>query len=293
MPLFSVDTHHDAGGFDVLAFGLAAELVYTNVLECLDLAGVPVRAEDRRPEHPLVVAGGHCAFNPEPMADFVDAFVIGDGEEAVGEITEVGRRVEALRPHRPRGRAARARHDPGRLRARRCTRSTTTARSSPRSARGSPTCPSGVDKRTVADLAEWPYPKQQLVPLIEVVHDRLNVEVFRGCTRGCRFCQAGMITRPVRERPDDQVRTMVQDGLRRTGYDEVALTSLSTRRLLRDRRARRRPRQRAGGLRQRRALAAVAAGRRVHRRASPARSRRCAAPASRSRPRAARGGSAR
>ena len=88
--------------------------------------------------------------------------------------------------------------------------------------------PDRVDKRTVADLAEWPYPKQQLVPLIEVVHDRLNVEVFRGCTRGCRFCQAGMITRPVRERPEDQVRTMVRDGLRRTGYDEVALTSLST-----------------------------------------------------------------
>src|SRR5260221_9124441 len=89
VPLFSVDTHHHAGRFDVFAFGLAAELVYTNVLECLDLAGVPVRAEQRRPEHPLVIVGGHCAFNPEPMADFVDAFVIGDGEEAVGEITEV------------------------------------------------------------------------------------------------------------------------------------------------------------------------------------------------------------
>src|SRR5205085_9001818 len=88
--------------------------------------------------------------------------------------------------------------------------------------------PAQVDKRTVADLAEWPYPKQQLVPLVEVVHDRLNVEIFRGCTRGCRFCQAGMITRPVRERPEEQVRTMVQDGLRRTGYDEVALTSLSS-----------------------------------------------------------------
>src|SRR6202011_1506087 len=79
-----------------------------------------------------------------------------------------------------------------------------------------------------ADLAEWPYPKHQLVPLVEVVHDRLNVEVFRGCTRGCRFCQAGMITRPVRERPAEQVRTLVSDGLRRTGYDEVALTSLSS-----------------------------------------------------------------
>ena len=88
--------------------------------------------------------------------------------------------------------------------------------------------PPVVEKRTVADLADWPYPKRQLVPLTEVVHDRLNVEVFRGCTRGCRFCQAGMITRPVRERPADQVRTMVAEGLRRTGYDEVSLTSLST-----------------------------------------------------------------
>ena len=97
-----------------------------------------------------------------------------------------------------------------------------------RHARAIPTCPSAVDKRTVADLDDWPYPKHQLVPLIEVVHDRLNVEIFRGCTRGCRFCQAGMITRPVRERSAEQVRTMVREGLRRTGYDEVALTSLST-----------------------------------------------------------------
>jgi radical SAM superfamily enzyme YgiQ (UPF0313 family) len=91
-----------------------------------------------------------------------------------------------------------------------------------------PETPEVVEKRTIADLAEWPYPRRQLVPLIEVVHDRLNVEIFRGCTRGCRFCQAGMITRPVRERPAEQVRTMVADGLVRTGYDEVALTSLSS-----------------------------------------------------------------
>src|SRR5207245_5914665 len=89
IPLFSVDTHRPAADFDLLAFNLSAELVYTNVLNCIDLAGVPVRAAERAPEHPLVVAGGHCAFNPEPLADFVDLFVIGDGEEAVGEITEV------------------------------------------------------------------------------------------------------------------------------------------------------------------------------------------------------------
>lgn len=227
VPLFSVDTHRHGGQFDVLAFNLSAELVYTNVLNCLDLAGVPVRAEQRRPDDPLVVAGGHCAFNPEPMADFVDAFVIGEGEEVVGEMTEV------ISGWKRSGRTSRegvlrelaavpgvyvpsmyeVEYDGPFLREVR-----------PRFA----DVPARVDKRTVADLADWPYPKNQLVPLVEVVHDRLNVEIFRGCTRGCRFCQAGMITRPVRERPDEQVRTMVREGLRRTGYDEVALTSLSS-----------------------------------------------------------------
>jgi len=229
LPLFSVDTHRPASDFDVLAFNLSAELVYTNVLNCIDLAGLPVRSEQRRPEHALVLAGGHCAFNPEPLADFVDAFVIGDGEEAVGEITQVladwkrSGRTEGSREHVLRALARipgvyvpsmyEVAYDGERLVA-----------VTPRY----PDVPERVEKRTVADLAQWPYPKRQLVPLTEVVHDRLNVEVFRGCTRGCRFCQAGMITRPVRERPADQVRTMVAEGLRRTGYDEVALTSLST-----------------------------------------------------------------
>jgi radical SAM family uncharacterized protein len=227
VPLFSVDTHRDAGRFDVIAFGLAAELVYTNVLNCLDLAGVPVRSELRNPDHPVIVAGGHCAFNPEPMADFIDAFVIGDGEEAVGEITEVvGAWKRAGRTNRA-GLLRELAAIPGVY----VPAMYDVQYEGPNLSWVRPRfddVPARIAKRTVADLAEWPYPKQQLVPLVEVVHDRLNVEVFRGCTRGCRFCQAGMITRPVRERPVEQVRTMVRDGLRRTGYDEVALTSLST-----------------------------------------------------------------
>jgi radical SAM family uncharacterized protein len=228
LPLFSVDTHRSADEFDVLAFNLSAELVYTNVLNCLDLAGVPVRAADRTAAHPLVGAGGHATYNPEPLADFLDFVVLGDGEEVVGEITEAiaawiasGRveRIDVLRAlagiegvYVPGLYEARYLAD-GRLEA---------------TVPLDRAAPAVVEKRTIADLADWPYPKQQLVPLTEVVHDRLNVEVFRGCTRGCRFCQAGMITRPVRERPADQVSSMIQQGLRRTGYDEVALTSLST-----------------------------------------------------------------
>jgi radical SAM family uncharacterized protein len=229
LPLFSVDTHRAAGDFDVIAFNLSAELVYTNVLNCIDLAGVPVRAADRRPEHPLVGAGGHCAYNPEPLADFVDFFVIGDGEEAVGEITEV---VTAWKASgRTAGSRERVLHELAQIPGVYVPSMYEVAYDGDRLAAVTPRyadVPERVEKRTIADLAAWPYPKHQLVPLTEVVHDRLNVEVFRGCTRGCRFCQAGMITRPVRERPAEQVRTMIQDGLRRTGYDEVALTSLST-----------------------------------------------------------------
>jgi len=227
LPFFSVDTHRPAKEFDVLGFNLSAELVYTNLLECLDLADVPIHTEKRTAEDPLVIVGGHCTYNPEPIADFIDAAVLGDGEEVVSDITEVISRWK----------------NSGRSSRESILRELATIPGvyvpyaytpvyekedlicmSPRF----PETPEVVEKRTVSDLADWPYPKNQLVPLTEVVHDRLNVEVFRGCTRGCRFCQAGMITRPVRERPAEQVRTMISEGVRRTGYDEVSLTSLST-----------------------------------------------------------------
>ncbi|MGI9622930.1 MAG: TIGR03960 family B12-binding radical SAM protein [Acidimicrobiales bacterium] len=229
LPLFSVDSHRPATEFDILAFNLSAELVYTNVLNCIDLAGCPVRAVERRPDDLLVGAGGHCTFNPEPLADFVDFFVLGDGEEVVGEISAfVAEWKKANKPEGSRETILRQLagvegvYVPSMYNA--VFDGADLVSIEPRH----PDVPALVEKRTIADLGAWQYPKHQLIPLTEVVHDRLNVEVFRGCTRGCRFCQAGMITRPVRERPAEQVRTMIQDGLARSGYDEVALTSLST-----------------------------------------------------------------
>jgi len=230
VPLFSVEQHLPAAAFDVLAFNLSAELVYTNVVNLIDLAGLPLHAADRNGNDALVVAGGHCAFNPEPLADFVDAFVLGDGEEAVGEVNEVVAAWWQESPPEGRDRDAllrslallegvyvpalyTPRYEDGRLMS---------------ILPVGPGVPAEVAKRTVADLADWRYPSRPLVPLTEVVHDRLNVEVFRGCTRGCRFCQAGMITRPVRERPAEQVQEMVRRGLEWSGHDEVTLTSLST-----------------------------------------------------------------
>ncbi|MEM8747794.1 MAG: TIGR03960 family B12-binding radical SAM protein [Actinomycetota bacterium] len=243
LPLFSVDTHRPASDFDVLAFNLSAELVYTNVLNMIDLAGAPIRQADRGDGDPFVIVGGHAAFNPEPLADFIDVAVLGEGEEVVGEISAVLHGWKAHRaasahagddavPTRVDALAALATIDgvyvPSRYEV--TYADPVDGESTGRIASVEPVAatPERVEKRTVADLADWPYPKSPLAPLTEVVHDRLSVEVFRGCTRGCRFCQAGMITRPVRERPAEQVRTMVAEGLQRTGYDEVSLTSLST-----------------------------------------------------------------
>ena len=229
LPLFSVENHVAAHDFDVIAFNLSAELTYTNLLNMLDLGGIPLHTEERGASDTVVLAGGHCTYNPEPLADFLDAVVLGDGEEVVSELTEaIG---EWLR----RDVTSRDRRDLHRLLARidgvyvpSLYRPLFDGAFQVGLEILDPAAPAVVEKRTVADLGQWPYPKSQLVPLTEVVHDRLNVEVFRGCTRGCRFCQAGMITRPVRERPAAQVVDMVTRGLARSGYDEVALTSLST-----------------------------------------------------------------
>ncbi|MEV0458869.1 TIGR03960 family B12-binding radical SAM protein [Catellatospora methionotrophica] len=229
VPQFTVDSHRAVGDFDLFGLSFSTELGYTNMLTELSLAQIPLLAADRDESHPIVLAGGHAAFNPEPIADFIDAAVLGDGEESVLEITDIvaawkregspgGRDEILLRLARTESVYVPRFYDVDYLPDGRIQRVVPNR----------PGVPFRVHKRTTMDLDAWPYPKKPLVPLAETVHERFAVEIFRGCTRGCRFCQAGMITRPVRERSITTVAQMVHDGLEFSGFTEVGLLSLSS-----------------------------------------------------------------
>ncbi len=223
MPLYSLESHHPIGNFDVLGISLPYEQLFTNALNLMDLAGMPVRSVDRDTSFPLVVAGGHACYNPEPMAPFIDVFVIGEGEEAILRI------IGALRATRDLDRESQLRriaqlegcyvprfydveyHEDGTIK------------------RTFPVVDEAPEKVLKTIVPVLPPPVTDFViPYVETVHNRAPIEIMRGCTRGCRFCHAGMVTRPVRERPVEEVLEAMEVILRKTGYEEIALLSLSS-----------------------------------------------------------------
>ncbi|MBN1486678.1 MAG: TIGR03960 family B12-binding radical SAM protein [Anaerolineae bacterium] len=223
MPLYTLESYRPVAAFDILAISTAYEQLFTNSLELLDLAGLPIHSTERTHHHPLVIGGGHGTFNAEPITDFFDAFVIGEGEAVIMDI------VEALRQTReqPREVQLRALVDiPGiyvpRFYQVNYTQAWTVADVTPTI----PAAPATIKKRLLPNLP--PTPIHQIVPNIEIVHDRATIEIHRGCTRGCRFCQAGTITRPVRERPAAEIEASIVAVIEATGYEEVAPLSLSS-----------------------------------------------------------------
>ncbi|MBS2023565.1 MAG: TIGR03960 family B12-binding radical SAM protein [Deltaproteobacteria bacterium] len=225
LPLFSIESRAPLSAFDIVGFTLQFELCYTTVLAMLDLGGVPLLTKDRRRDDPLILGGGPCAYNPEPVADFFDCFVVGEGEEVIHEISSAVRGWKSGRGSREELLWQLAEipgvYVPSLFEIRYGPDKTISAIVPKKP--GYET----VVRRVVPDLNLVPQAEKPIVPFMQTVHDRLPLEIQRGCTRGCRFCQVGMITRPTRQRDPNQVREIAKRGLASTGYEEVGFLSLS------------------------------------------------------------------
>jgi radical SAM family uncharacterized protein len=227
--LFSLESYRPLKEFDILGFTLQYEMSYTNILNMLDLAGLPLRAAERGNQLPLIIAGGPCAFNPEPLADFIDLFVLGEGEEVILELLTLYQTIKRENNNFHKENFLKeAAQIPG-IYVPKFYRPAYLEDGTIREVRGVlPNVPETVYKRVVENFSEAEFPKETLVPNTEAIHDRVMLEVLRGCTRGCRFCQAGVLYRPVRERNMDKLIAQAEELVKSTGYDEIALTSLSS-----------------------------------------------------------------
>lgn len=227
IPLFSLESKAPLVDFDLIAFTLQYEMSYTNILNILDLADIPLTSGERGENYPLVVAGGPGAFSPEPLADFIDAFIVGDGEEIIVQFVELYQRMKKAGKTKKEFLEAAVQisgiyvpsfyevgyQEDSRL-----------AYLKPKQAN----YPLPIRRRVVEDLDKVPYPDEFIVPSTEIVHDRITLEIQRGCSRGCRFCQAGVIYRPVRERTLENLQDLAEKLVEKTGYNEISLSSLST-----------------------------------------------------------------
>ena len=226
MPLYALESGDPVGEFDIVAFSLGYEMAYTNVLNMLVLAGIPMRASDRGALAPLVIAGGTCTYNPEPMADFIDLFIIGEGEEVNAEV------IQAYRDAKRKGldkksflskvSSIRGVYVPS------LYDISYQADGTVKSIEPKGDAPMPVVKRIAEDFDSSYFPVETIVPSTEIVHDRVVLELFRGCIRGCRFCQAGYAYRPVRARSSDKLIDYGIAALKHAGYEEITLSSLST-----------------------------------------------------------------
>ncbi len=225
IPLHSLESKHPLGDFDIIGISLPYETLYTNTLNVLDLANIPLFSTQRGDSHPLIIAGGHATYNPEPMHAFIDAFVIGEGEEVISEIVDVYQIWK--KEHTPRTELLKALTTIDGVYVPAFYQVDYNPDGIPSSIQNlEKTASLPIVKRIVPELP--PPPTKLIVPFIDTVHNRIPIEIMRGCTRGCRFCHAGMVTRPVRERSVEEIVNAIEEGVANTGFEEIGLLSLSS-----------------------------------------------------------------